>query len=134
MSDFRGALEHESERFDLAPGALERMLDRRQRKRARRRIGTALVALAVAGLGVWSVVSLGGLGQGRPTPGRPASLLEGTWHTERLSERDIVSAFVAAGGTPEKGRAFFSQLGDGARQYAVITLRFQDGSFIQFES
>ena len=134
MNDLRGPLERESERFDLAPGALGRMLDRQRRKAQRRRIGAAVVALAIAGFGIWTVASLGGLGPGPSIPARPASLLEGTWHTGRLSERDVVSAFMAAGGTREDGQAFFSQLGGGATRYAVITLRFQDGSFVQFES
>jgi hypothetical protein len=135
MSDLRGGLERESERFDLAPGALERMLDRRRRKQTRHRVGAAAVALAVAGFGLWAVVSLGGLGKGPPrTPAGHASQLEGTWQTGRLSEQDVVTAFVAAGGTSKEGHAFFAQLGGGAKRYAVITLRFQGGTFLQFES
>jgi hypothetical protein len=134
MSDLRSGLERESERFDLAPGALERMLDRRRRRDTKRRIGAGAVALAVAGLGIWGILSLVGLRQARLTPTQSGSVLQGTWHTERLSEREVVTAFVADGGTAEEGRAFFSQLGGGATRYAVITLRFQNGSFVQFES
>jgi len=134
MSDLRGPLERESERFDLAPGALDRMLGRRRRSHRRRRIGAALIVLVVAGFGVWSVVSLGRLGKQPSIPGHPATGLEGTWQTGKLSEQDVVSAFVAAGGTAKEGRAFFSQLGDGAERYAIITLRFERGSFVQFES
>jgi hypothetical protein len=134
MSDLRSGLERESERFDLAPGALERVLDRHRRKEARRRIGAGVVALVVAAFGIWGALSLVDLRKAPVTPTQPGSLLEGTWRTERLTEREVVTAFVAAGGTSEKGRAFFSQLGGGAKRYAVITLRFQDGSFVQFES
>jgi hypothetical protein len=134
MSDLRDALDRESERYELAPGALERTLDRQRRRSQRRRIGAAVVGLAIAGVVVWAVVSLGGLGSRPPTPASPASLLEGTWRSAKLSERDIVRRFVAAGGTAKEGRAFFAQLGGGATRYAVITLRFEGGAFVEFES
>ena len=134
MSDLRRQLERESDRFDLAPGALERVLDRQRRKHQRRRIAAALVALAVAIAGSWMLVSLSGLIKRPSIPAHPGSHLEGTWRSPKLSERDIVTAFVAAGGTAKEGRAFFSQLGGGAKDYAVITLRFEGGSFVQFES
>jgi hypothetical protein len=134
MSDLRDALDRESKRYDLAPGALERTLDRRRRRSQRRRIGAAVVGLAIAGLTAWAAVSLGGLGKGPSIPASPASLLEGTWRSGKLSERDIVGRFVAAGGTAKEGRAFFAQLGGGAKRYAVITLRFEGGSFVEFES
>jgi hypothetical protein len=134
MSDLRDALDRESQRYDLAPGALERTLDRRRRKAQSRRVGAVVVGLAIAGVTVWLVVSLGGLGKRPSIPASPGSLLEGTWQSGKLSEQDIVGRFVAAGGTAEEGRAFFSQLGGGAKQYAVITLRFEDESFVEFES
>lgn len=134
MSDLRDALDRESERYDLAPGALERTLDRRRRRSQRRRIGAAIVGLVIAGSSVWAAVSLSGLGTEPSIPASPASILEGTWRSGKLSERDIIRGFVAAGGTAKVGRAFFAQLGDGAEHYAVITLRFEDGSFVEFES
>ncbi len=134
MSDLRDALDRESERYDLAPGGLERTLDRQRRRSQRRRIVAAVVALAIAGLSVLAVMSLAGLGRQRSTPASPASLIQGTWQSSKLSERDIVRRFVAAGGTSREGRAFFSQLGGGAKHYAVITLRFESGSFVEFES
>lgn len=134
MSDLRDALDRESESFDLAPGALERLLDRRRRRSQRRRISAAVVALVIAGLSIWAAVSLGGIGKRPSIPAHPASLLEGTWHTAKLSEGDIVRSFKAAAGTAGEGRAFFSRLGGGATHYAVITLRFEGGAFVQFES
>jgi hypothetical protein len=134
MSELRDALDRESERYDLTPGALRRTLDRRRLRSQRRRIGAAVVGLVIAGSSVWAAVSLSGLGKGPSIPASPASLLEGTWRSGRLSERDVVREFVAAGGTAKVGRAFFGQLGDGATRYAVITLRFEGGSFVEFES
>jgi hypothetical protein len=134
MTDLRTALDRESERYDLAPGALERTLDRQRRRSQRRRIVAAVVALAIAGSSIWAVMSLAGLGGRRSTPASPVSLLEETWRSGRLRERDIIRGFVAAGGTAKVGRAFFAQLGDGAEHYAVITLRFEGGSFVEFES
>jgi hypothetical protein len=134
MSDLQDALVRESERYDLAPGALERTLDRQRRKAQRRRIEAAVVGLAIAGITVWLAVSLGGLGNRPSIPASPASLLQGTWRSGKLSERDIVGHFVAAGGTAKEGHAFFAQLGGGAKDYAVITLRFRAGAFVEFES
>jgi hypothetical protein len=134
MSDLRDALDRESERFPLAPGALDRMLDRRHRRSRRRRVSAAIVALAVTGAVVWAALSLSGLGRQPSIPANPAPLLEGTWRSGHLSEADVVARFVAAGGTPREGMAFFAQLGRGATRYAVITLRFRNGSFVQFES
>jgi hypothetical protein len=134
MSDLRDALDRESKSFDLAPGALERMLDRQRSRTQRRRIGAAVVGLVITGAIVWAAVSLGGLENPSRPATRPGSPLEGTWQSGKLSEPDIVRRFVAAGGTAREGRAFFSQLGGGAERYAVITLRFEDGSFVEFES
>lgn len=140
MRELRDALDHESERYDLAPGALERTLDRRRRMSQRRRVSATIVGLAIAGLAVWAAVSLGGLDRRPSTPASPASspspasLLQGTWRSGKLSERDIVRGFVAAGGTSAKGHAFFAQLGRGATRYAEIRLRFEFGFLVEFES
>jgi TRAP-type transport system periplasmic protein len=60
--------------------------------------------------------------------------LAGTWMTAKLTESEVVRAFVAAGGAEGEGHAFFAQLGGGATQYAVITLTFQNGVFKMYES
>jgi hypothetical protein len=62
MSDVRRVLERAGERFELAPGALDRLLDRRSRKQRNRRIGAVVVALVIgtAGIGA-TVMTLGGL-------------------------------------------------------------------------
>jgi hypothetical protein len=134
MPDLRDALDRESRSFDLAPGALERMLDRQRRRSQRRRVGAAVLGLVITGVAIWAAVSLSGL-ERRPSPATHAPLpIEGTWQSGKLSESDIVGRFVAAGGTLKEGRAFFAQLGGGAKRYAVITLRFEGGSFIEFES
>ena len=141
MADLRDALEHESASFSLTLGALERMFERRRRKQRRERVGAAAVALTIAAASVLAIVSLRDLGDrsnmpvhrpsSRPSPATP---LEGTWQTARLSERGLVRSFVAAGGSATEGRAFFAQLGGGATSYAVITLRFDNGAFLEFES
>jgi TRAP-type C4-dicarboxylate transport system substrate-binding protein len=75
-----------------------------------------------------------------PAPGSaPGGLttddpIAGTWTTAKLTESQIVRAFVAAGGSEKEGHAFFSQLGNGSKHYSVITLLFQDGSFDEYES
>jgi hypothetical protein len=135
MPDLRTVLDRESQRFELAPRALDRMFERRQRRIRARRVSAIVVAVLVFGVTAWSVVSLSRLDRTRiahrPAPGQT---LEGTWRSAPLTERDVVRAFVAAGGTETTGRAFFSQLGTGPRRYAVITLRFDNGSFTELES
>jgi TRAP-type transport system periplasmic protein len=60
--------------------------------------------------------------------------LVGSWTTGKITESQIVRAFVAAGGSEKDGHAFFHQLGGGSKDYAVITLTFQDGFFSEYES
>jgi hypothetical protein len=68
MSDVRRALERAGERFELAPGGLDRLLDRRSRRQRNRRIGAVVVALVIGTAGIGgTVMTLGGLGdQTRP--------------------------------------------------------------------
>ena len=68
MSDVRRALERAGERFELAPGGLDRLLDRRSRRQRNRRIGAVVVALVIGTAGIGgTVMMLGGLGdQTRP--------------------------------------------------------------------
>lgn len=62
MTDHRPALEREGERFDLAPGALDRMFERRRRKDRNQRIKAGVVAVFILGVGAWAVSPLlGGL-------------------------------------------------------------------------
>jgi hypothetical protein len=61
MSDVKRALEREGERFELAPGGMERLFDRRKRKQRSQRIGAVAAALVVtAGMGL-AVLGLRGL-------------------------------------------------------------------------
>jgi hypothetical protein len=68
MSDVKRALERAGEGFQLAPGGLDRLLDRRSRRQRNRRIGAVVVALVIgiAGIG-GTVIALRGVGdQTRP--------------------------------------------------------------------
>jgi hypothetical protein len=64
----------------------------------------------------------------------PPDLLQGTWHTDALTEKQVVDAFVAAGGAEAEGRDFYHQLGGGATNAAVLGMGFDHGSFTQFEA
>lgn len=69
MPDFRQDLERKSERFELAPGGLDRLFERRRRKQRDQRIRAGAAALVVtAGMGL-AIVGLRGLG----TETRPAA-------------------------------------------------------------
>jgi hypothetical protein len=57
MTDYRRALDRESERFDLAPGALDRVLERGRRKDRNQRMGAGLVALVVVVIGSLVAIS-----------------------------------------------------------------------------
>jgi hypothetical protein len=111
-----------------------------------------LAALLAACSGAGSTTA-----QGRPASATPvavtaspappaASPLEGTWRSGKVTEPEWVRWYKAAGGTDvlwnghrygsvtAAGKAFFGQLGNGARRYAVITIKFQSGYFAEFES
>jgi len=62
------------------------------------------------------------------SPGTVDSPVEGTWQTERLTESQIVQAFVAAGGSEKEGHEAFQG------NSFVFSLRFENGIFTQFES
>ena len=79
-------------------------------------------------------------------PSRAPSPIEGTWRSARIYEPEFIRWYRAAGGKAEDGNgnpfpsvtaaamAFFAQLGNGARRYAVISIRFESGYFAEFES
>lgn len=122
-----------------------------------RRMATSSVMLIAALLAACSGTSpastAGGPASAKPakaaataSSARAAAAIEGTWRSAKLTEPEIVRWYKAAGGTGElwngrhyssavaAGKAFFSQLGTGARRYAVITIRFDSGYFAEFES
>ena len=112
-----------------------------------------MAALLAACSGAGSTPAQGGPASVKPvaaitgSPAPPAaSPLEGTWRSGKVTEPEWVRWYKAAGGTDvlwnghrygsvtAAGKAFFGQLGYGARRYAVITIRFQSGYFAEFES
>ena len=107
MYDIGPDLERKSRRFELAPGALDRLFERHRRKQRNRRIGAGLLAFAIAGAGTWGVVStLRESGGGRqPAASPPASadaesygLIAGVYATT-LRENDAVVAANGMAGT-----------------------------------
>jgi hypothetical protein len=70
MTDYRPVLDRESERFDLAPGALDRLFERRRRKSRNQRMAAGFVALIFVAIGAWGAVALSG---GLASQPRPAS-------------------------------------------------------------
>jgi hypothetical protein len=89
-----------------------------------------MTALAVAACG-----SSGGAA--RTASGSSAGAgdpLQGNWRTAHLTVSQVTNAFQAAGGSKRAGRAFFSQLGGGAKRFVVISIQFMEGSFTEHES
>jgi hypothetical protein len=68
MTDYRPVLEREGERFELAPGALDRLFERRRRKNRNQRIAAGLVALIFVAIGAWGAVALSGGLASHPRP------------------------------------------------------------------
>ena len=95
-------------------------------------LGLPLAARAQSGSPVGTPLPPSPSAQSSPAPtASPGDSLSGTWHTDAVTEADLVAAFVAGGGNETDGRDFFGQLGhfDSVRntQYAVIGARFVDG-------
>lgn len=63
----------------------------------------------------------------------PTSPIEGIWQTAHLTQDVIVKGFESGGGSEKDAGAFFTQLGGGAKQYAIITLVLQRGALTEFE-
>jgi hypothetical protein len=60
--------------------------------------------------------------------------LTGSWATARITESQMVRAFVGAGGSEKGDHALFSTFDDReTRYYVVITLTFQDGSWSEYQ-
>lgn len=103
MSDLRDRLERRSERFELAPGALQRTFDRGMRVQRRRRIEAGLVALVVGVLGTLVAISTFGNGAkvpvDRPSPSVVTipSIPEGSYWTKPLKAEQVLSAMTDAG-------------------------------------
>jgi TRAP-type transport system periplasmic protein len=74
-----------------------------------------------------------------PSVAPPSDPLAGRWTTAKLTESEVVQAFVAAGGAEKEGHAFFAGLGrsnagPATEHYAVITMLFESGPFVELES
>jgi outer membrane protein assembly factor BamB len=75
MSDLRNALEARRRQFQPEPGGFDRLAASRRRRRRNHRMVSAVVALAVAGAGVWAAVgAIGALRDGveREVPAAPS--------------------------------------------------------------
>ena len=64
----------------------------------------------------------------------PPDILQGKWHTNPVTEAQVLAAFVKAGGPEAEGRAFFANYGGGATKTAVIGLGFDRGSLTLYEA
>ena len=82
MPELHDLLERRASRYDPSPDLFDRVLDRRRRRDRNRRVGTAVVALAVAAAGIGGLVRTFSSG---PVPASdPRSPFLGTWATTDL--------------------------------------------------
>jgi outer membrane protein assembly factor BamB len=58
MAGYRGRLERESERYELRPGAFDRLIERHRKKERRRQIGSGILACVVFAAGAWGALAL----------------------------------------------------------------------------
>ena len=107
MSDIGPDLERKSRRFELAPGALDRLLERRRRKDRNQRIRAGVLAFAIAGVSAWGVASIfryvdsDRQPAATPTPTTDSesyALIAGVY-TTTLSQDDAVVAAQSMAGT-----------------------------------
>jgi PQQ-like domain len=68
VTEYRKILEGEAERFDLSPGAFDRLLERQQRKARTRRVAAGATAFLVAAAGIWVATTAF---RRQPSPGLP---------------------------------------------------------------
>jgi hypothetical protein len=103
MPDFRQDLDRKSERFELPPGALDRLFERRRRKQRNIRIRAAVLALVIGAAGTWGAVSaLREIGTDRrpaTQPSRPESysLIAGEYSVTLEDDDPVVRANELAG-------------------------------------
>jgi outer membrane protein assembly factor BamB len=70
VSEYRDALERQAERFDLPPGALDRLFERQRQKARNRRVAAAATAFLVAGVGI-GVAAIAFRGRSQLLPPEP---------------------------------------------------------------
>lgn len=113
MSELRQRLVQRSERFDLEPGALERMFAHGMRIQRRRRIAAGAVALAIGALGTLIVLSAF-RGDRRvpvdhPSPTQVAirSIPEGSYWTEPLTRAQLLASITDAGYSRREAKKYY---------------------------
>jgi hypothetical protein len=90
MASDRSILERQMERVELRPFTLEGFHRRRQRKQRNRRVGTAVVALAVAAVGIGGLARAFLSGPGPRPADQPPSRFLGEWAS--TNHNDYVGA------------------------------------------
>ena len=138
MSDLRERLVRRSERFHLEPGALDRVFDRRDKFRRRRRLAAAALALTLGVAGTLVVVSaFRGSAQlpadhSSTSPATLPAISDGVYWTPSVTRAELIAAMTAAGfSRSDAKKYYFEALSipfDGSiRQGLVI----QDGFWFQ---
>lgn len=66
----------------------------------------------------------------------PTDPLEGRWETARLTQDEVVDAFVAAGGSSEVAAGWYAELGGGPEvsDYVVFGLNLLGGEYVEIDS
>jgi len=138
MSELRERLVERSERFDLPPDALQRLLERGSRIQRRRRITVSVLALTVAVAGTFFVLSAFRsndrlpANQTSPTPKQLATIPDGIYWTQPLTRAELVATMTKAGfSRREAQRFYFDHLTVSFQRWIRMGLVIQDGFWIQ---
>jgi hypothetical protein len=97
MPELHDLLERRASRYDPPPDLFDRVLDRRRRRDRNRRVGTAVVALAVAAAGIGGVARAFLSGPGPRPADRPADPFVGTWESVDLDGSSQIMEIRATG-------------------------------------
>jgi hypothetical protein len=138
MSELRERLVRRSERFDLEPGALERVFDRRRRIQRRRRFVSGALALAIGVAGtIFALSAFRGDRQlpadhNSPTPVVLPTIPDGTYWTAPVTRAQLLASITDAGfSRREAKRYYFDALTIPVNPWIQQGLVIQEGFWFQ---
>jgi hypothetical protein len=137
MADLKRQLDQRAGAFDWEPDAMQRMFERSARRQRRRRVGTAIVALAIGLAGVGAIArsygpSSGDVGGATLTsPRMAATIPDGVYWTRPLTRSQIVETLMNAGFSRSQAQRWFFSKTLAFHHWIREGLVVQDGFWFQ---